>query len=101
MTDLPAPPRARQLPHTHTEHGDARHDPYYWLRDRTDPETIAYLDAENAYCAAATAHTEALQQQLYDEILGRIKQTDADPPTPVDGFFYYTRTEEGQRRCSS
>lgn len=97
MTQQLIPPLARQVPHAHSMHGDLRADPYYWLRNREDPEVIAYLDAENAYCAAAMAHTEALQQRLYDELLGRIKQTDLDVPTPIDGHFYYSRTEEGKQ----
>ena len=77
-------------------HGDQRIDPYYWLRDRDDPTVINYLKAENAYTEALMQHTEALQQQLYDEMLGRIQETDLSVPYRYGDYFYYNRTEEGK-----
>jgi oligopeptidase B len=87
-----APKRLQHL----SIHGDDRTDPYYWMRDRQDPEVIAYLEAENAYTQAVMQHTEELQKQLYDEMLGRIKETDLSVPYRKDNYYYYTRTEEGK-----
>lgn len=91
------PPVAKIVPHTSTTLGDTRTDNYFWLRDRDDPDTIQYLDAENAYTKAEMTHAEALQSKLYSEILGRIQQTDLSVPTKRDNYFYYTRTEEGKQ----
>jgi oligopeptidase B len=90
-----APPVARAEPRVLTLHGETRIDDYFWLRDRSNPEVIAYLDAENVYTGAVMRHTEALQEQLYQEMRGRIKETDLSVPERVDDYFYYTRTEAG------
>jgi oligopeptidase B len=92
----PEPPVARIVPRQLTLHGDTWTDDYFWLRDRKDPETIRYLEAENAYTQAVMKPTEALQAKLYTEMLGRIKQTDLSVPVKRDGFYYYLRTEEGK-----
>jgi len=89
------PPVAAQRPKELERHGDRRIDPYYWLREKENPEVIEYLEAENRYTEAQTAHTEALQQQLYDEMLGRIQETDLSVPYRYGGYYYYSRTEEG------
>jgi oligopeptidase B len=91
------PPVAKKVRTTSTLHGDTRVDDYAWLRDKTDPDTIAYLEAENAYADAVMAPTQALQEQLYGEIVGRIQQTDMNVPFRKDGWFYYSRTEEGRQ----
>jgi len=91
------PPIAKVVPKKITFHGDTRIDPYFWLRDRKDPDTIAYLEAENQYTSAQMKDTESLQQKLYAEMLGRIKQTDLSVPLKRDDYFYYTRTEEGKQ----
>src|SRR5579872_7184144 len=91
------PPVAKIVPHSMTVHGDTRTDNYFWLRDRKDPDTIAYLEAENAYTKEKLQHTEALQAALYSEMLGRIQQTDLSVPVKRDEYFYYTRTEEGRQ----
>jgi oligopeptidase B len=90
-------PIAKQIPTSSTLFGDTRHDPYAWLRNREDPDTLAYLEAENAYAKAFMQPTEALQESLYKEMLGRIQQTDESAPVPRDGYFYYVRTVEGQQ----
>jgi oligopeptidase B len=90
------PPVARIIPHTDTLHGDVRVDDYYWLRDKTNPEVIAYLNAENDYTTEKMRHTEALQERLYAEMLGRIKETDQGVPYLDHGYWYYTRTETGK-----
>ena len=87
---------ARAEARTLVEHGHARTDEYYWLRDRENPEVIEYLEAENAYTAAALAHTRALQEKLFEEIVGRIKPTDAGVPYRKGDYLYYHRYEEGQ-----
>src|SRR5258708_3765501 len=91
-----APPRAKIQPQQITVHGESRTDNYFWLRDRENPDTVAYLEAENAYTQSVLAPTEALQKQLYEEMLGRIQQTDLSVPVPYGPFLYYARTEEGK-----
>jgi oligopeptidase B len=92
-----AAPVAKILPKAITMHGETRIDNYFWLRDRNDPDTIAYLEAENRYTEQAMKDTEPLQASLYAEMLGRIKQTDSTVPLKRDDYYYYTRTEEGKQ----
>jgi len=92
-----APPIAKTVPVSTTLFGDTRTDPYAWLRDRTDPDTIKYLEAENAYTKSMMKSTEELQSKLYAEMLARIKQTDLSVPVKREEYFYYTRTEEGKQ----
>ena len=80
-----------------TVHSDTRIDNYFWLRDRQNLDTIAYLEAENKYTKEKLQHTEALQSTLYAEMLSRIQQTDLSVPVKRDDYFYYTRTEEGKQ----
>jgi oligopeptidase B len=96
MSQNVTPPIAKIEPKTNMEHGDIRVDNYFWLRDRSSPEVIAYLAAENEYTAAMMRHTESLQRKLYEEMLGRIKETDLDVPEKIDDYYYYSRTEEGK-----
>jgi oligopeptidase B len=91
------PPLAAARPRVDTLHGEVRVDNYFWLRDRTNPEVIAYLEAENRYTDAVTADTKELQEKLYQEMLGRIKQTDLSVPERRNGYFYYSRTVEGKQ----
>ncbi len=90
------PPRAPKHPKELIAHGDSRIDNYYWLNDRENPEVIRYLEEENRYTAARLAHTGELQEKLYQEIVGRIKQEDQSVPYFENGYFYLTRYEEGQ-----
>src|SRR5687767_1490686 len=90
---LAGPPSARRLPHATTVHGETLADDYFWLREKSDPEVAAYLEAENAYADAVMAPTAALQEMLYREMLGRIKETDLSVPYREGGYFYYSRTE--------
>jgi len=90
------PPAAKVVPQTLEKFGQVRTDNYYWLRERENPEVRQYLEAENQYTAAVMAHTEGLQKKLFDEFKTRIKQTDMKVPYKKDGYFYYSRTEEGQ-----
>jgi oligopeptidase B len=89
-------PMAEKRPLTLSTHGVDRVDPYYWLNDREDPDVIAYLNAENAHTDAQTAHLADLRTTLYDEMVGRLAQDDASAPYYENGFWYYTRYEEGR-----
>ncbi len=89
------PPEAEIQPVELEKHGDVRVDNYYWLRERDNPDVIAYLEAENAYTDSLMAHTEELQEALFQEIKGRIKQDDESVPYFRNGYWYYTRYEEG------
>ena len=91
------PPVAERRAKVDTLHGDVRVDEYFWLREKTNPAVAAYLEAENAYAKQVLAPTAALQERLYNEMLGRIKQTDLSVPYRDRGYFYYTRTEEGKQ----
>jgi len=92
----PTAPAAPRQPKALNIHGNRRIDPYHWLRDRDDPAVIDYLKAENDYTEAIMGHTEALQKQLYDEMLGRIQETDLSVPYRYGNYYYYSRTEEGK-----
>ncbi len=101
MPDLPpsarpAAPIAARHPRTEILHGDTRVDDYAWLRDRDNPEVTAYLEAENAFTEAMTAHTKPLQEQLYTEMLARIKEDDSTVPVRRGDWLYYSRTETGK-----
>jgi oligopeptidase B len=93
-----APPAAARTPHEVASPNGARSDPYYWLRDdtRKDPAVLAHLAAENAYKDAVLAPTQALQDTLYAEIVGRLKQDDSTPPVRFRGHWYYKRYETGK-----
>src|SRR5271169_3770171 len=81
----------------HVIHGDRRVDHYAWMRNKKDPRVIAYLEAENAYADTEMKATEQFQEKLYQEMLGRILQTDLSVPYSLRGYSYYTRTEEGKQ----
>ena len=93
--DFPVAPVAERIPHIDTVHGDIRVDNYYWLRQRDNPAVIAYLRAENDYTSAMMNDTELLQDSLYSEMLARIKEKDLSVPARLDGYYYYSRTEQG------
>ena len=90
------PPMAAVRPHRFDEFGTVRIDNYYWLKERTNPEVIKYLEDENAYTKAIMAHTEALQDRLYEEMKGRVLQNDQSVPFREGNYFYYTRLVEGK-----
>ena len=94
---VPKPPIARREPVEHVLYGDRRVDHYGWLRHKESPEVIAYLAAENAYTDAVLKPTEGFQEKLYQEMLGRIQQTDLSVPNLLRGHLYFTRTEEGKQ----
>jgi len=91
------PPLALREPVEHVIHSDRRVDHYAWLRNKKDPRVLSYLEAENAYADGYLKSTEAFQSRLYQEMLGRILQTDLTVPYTLRGFEYYTRTVEGQQ----
>lgn len=91
------PPVAAQHPTTVTVHGDTRSDPYTWLHRKEAQEVTDYLQAENAYAAAVTAPLHTFEDMLYQEMLGRIQETDLSVPFRLRGWLYYTRTEAGQQ----
>ena len=78
-------------------HGERRVDDYFWLREKTNPDTPAYLEAENAYAAAVMKPTEELQKRLYEELVGHLKETDVAPPVRQGAWWYYERTEKGKQ----
>ena len=94
-----APPVARKVPKVDTLLSDIRVDPYFWLRDdtRSAPEVLSYLQSENRYTDSSMRHTDALQKKLYQEMVGRIKETDLSVPEYADGAWYYTRTVKGRQ----
>ncbi len=96
MSPLPTPPAAPREPVESVVHGERRVDEYRWLQDKDSPRVRAHLEAENAYTKAVMAHTEALQESLYDEMLARIQETDMDVPYRDGPFEYYARTEQGK-----
>jgi oligopeptidase B len=95
-----APPVADVRPQeVAAPHGHVRIDPYYWMNDREDPDVLAYLRAENAYTEAVMAHTAELQERLFQEIRGRIQETDMSVPYRRGDYWYYSRNEEGKEHA--
>ena len=95
--DNPTPPVAQAKPKEIQVNGDKLIDNFFYFREKTNPEVIAYLEKENAYTETLMKSTEALQGKLYKEFLGRIKQTDLSVPAFSNGYWYYSRTVEGQQ----
>ncbi len=96
MTAADVPP-AKRVNHRRECHGDVFIDPYEWLRDKSDPEVIAYLEAENSYTEKLTSHLAPLRQQIFDEIKARTKETDLSVPTRRGDWWYYARSFEGKQ----
>ncbi len=97
QSDFPAPPVAQVIPDTFYNFGQERIDPYYWIRDRGNPEIIDYLAKENSYTDTVMSSTKALQETIYNEIVGRMKEDDESYPTLQNGYYYYSRTERGKQ----
>ena len=93
----PTPPIAKRVPKVDVVHGERREDEYFWLRDKDSPEVIAYLEAENAHTDAVMKGTEAFQDNLYQEMLARIKEDDSTVPYRRGAHVYYSRTETGKQ----
>ena len=94
---MTTPPTARQVPFERTHHGDTVQDEFAWLADKDNPDTLAYLEAENAWTRTATAHLADLRTTVFEEIKGRTQETDLSVPSRKGGHWYYTRTEEGKQ----
>jgi oligopeptidase B len=94
---VPTPPVAKRIPRVDVVHGDRRHDDYFWLRDRDDPDVLRYLAAENDYTQEIMKPTESFQEALYRELLGRIKEDDSTVPYRFGEAFYFSRTEKGKQ----
>ena len=97
MADAPNPPVSPRKPHSELRHGETVTDEYFWLREKTNPEVVKYLGAENAFTESQTKDLKPFSEALYKEMLGRIKQTDLSVPTRRGEWFYYSRTVEGQQ----
>ncbi|MBW8685098.1 S9 family peptidase [Chitinophaga rhizophila] len=95
-TKTAKPPVAEQIDTTMTIHGDTRVDKYYWMNDRNDPKVIAYLTAENKYLDTVMEPHKELRKKLYEEMRGRIMETDASVPYLKNGYYYYSRFENGK-----
>jgi oligopeptidase B len=95
--ESPQAPAAAQRPHTVVWHGQKVEDPFFWLREKSDPEVIKYLEAENAYTETMTRDVRPFADALYKEMLGHVKQTDLSVPTRRGAYFYYSRTQEGKQ----
>ena len=90
------PPKAKQIPKILEIHGDQRNDPYYWLKEKENPEVLQYLEEENAYAEAVMKDTEEFQQLLFDEMKARYKKDDESLPYFFNGYWYIVRFEEGK-----
>ena len=91
------PPRATKKPKELTIHNDTRIDNYYWLNERENSEVIDYLNAENTYFEQMTAHTKKFQEDLFEEMKGRIKEDDESVPYKKNDYFYITRFKKGDQ----
>lgn len=91
------PPKCKQIPKELTAHGDTRVDPYYWLREKENPEVLAHLKAENAYTQEVMAPLQGFKDKLFEEIKGRIKEDDVSVPAPWGPYEYYWRIGKGEQ----
>lgn len=91
------PPFPKRWPRASVLHGETVVDDYFWLREKSEPEVVAYLEAESAYADAVLAPLEPLREGLYREMLARIKETDLSVPYRKREYWYYARTEEGKQ----
>ena len=92
-----SPPVIKKETKVFDEHGKKRSDDYYWLSNPSDSNVINHLKSENAYVESMLKHTEPMQKKLYDELVGRIEQKSASLPTKRNGWWYYTRFDEGKQ----
>ena len=97
IASQPKPPMAEKKAKTTTIHGETFVDNFFWLREKSNPAVISYLETENAYTDATMKPTEALQEKLYKEMVGHIKETDFSAPYRWGNYYYYTRTEQGKQ----
>ena len=93
----PEPPIALKKPKEIVLHGEVLRDDYHWLRNRLDPDTVAYIEAENSYTDEVMSRAEGLQEELYNGLVRRTAEEDSEPKTRIDEFYYYSRTEKGKQ----
>src|SRR5216683_1432482 len=93
----PEAPAAKRIASERVHHGDTFIDEYAWLTDKDNPDTIAYLEAENAYTEAMTAGQAELRESVFGEIKARTQETDLSVPTRKGGWWYYSRTVAGRQ----
>ena len=93
----PRPPVARREPKELSMHGDTRIDDYFWMKDRANPGVIEYIEAENRYASEFMKPTEPLQKRLFDELKGKLQETDSTVPQRNGDYLYYDRTEAGKQ----
>jgi len=91
------PPQAPEIPHEITETGHTRNDPFFWLREKANPDVLKYLQAENRYTETALKPTEKLRDTIYHEMRRRIKEDDVSVPQKIGDYYYYSRTETGKQ----
>ena len=91
------PPQAPEIPHEITEVGHTRNDPFFWLREKANPDVLKYLQAENRYTETALKPTEKLRDTIYHEMRRRIKEDDVSVPQKIGDYYYYSRTETGKQ----
>jgi oligopeptidase B len=97
----PQPPQARRVPTERTHHGRTFVDDYEWLRDKESPDTVAHLEAENAWTEQRTAHLAGLREAIFDEIRSRTQETDLSVPYRMGEWWYYGRSHEDKQYGSS
>ncbi|MBU3061162.1 S9 family peptidase [Nocardia sp. NEAU-G5] len=97
LASVVTPPIAKRVPAQRVHHGDVFVDEYEWLREKEDPEVVAYLEAENAYTEAETGHQQPLREKIFDEIKSRTQETDLSVPTRMGDYWYYSRSFEGKQ----
>ena len=90
------PPVCKEIPKKLEKFNDVRIDNYYWLKERENPEVIAYLEQENKYTEEKLKHTKGLQENLFKEMKARIKEDDSSAPLYYNGYYYITRNEQGK-----
>src|SRR5438477_1388260 len=95
LAETASPPMAARKPHVLEKFGEKRVDDYCWLREKSNPEVIDYLNAENRYTEALMKPLEGFRESLYKEILSRIKETDESVPYLMHGYWYYQREVQG------
>jgi oligopeptidase B len=95
QSDFPEPPKPEKINKELTMHGQTRVDPYYWLNERENPKVLDYLRAENKYLDTVMSDTKAMQEEIFNELVGRIKQDDETVPYLENGYYYYNRFEKG------
>jgi len=96
MAAVSTPPTPGKKPHEHELHGEVRHDPWFWLREKDNPEVIKHLEAENSWTSEQNGHTDTLSADVYREMLSRIQETDSSAPFTRGPWTHFSNTEKGK-----